>query len=189
MGRAGSRLSDYLSTLLIAVALVALVVLSRPRMSPASPAPLATAVPTPSPITVSVQGEVRSPGLYTLPPSSRAADAVKAAGGPTERADLTRVNLAAVLADGSQLVVRAVPASAPTSRRAARPTPEMPLPLDLNSATEAQLDALPGIGPTKARAIIEYRKRHGPFKRAEEIQQVKGIGPAIWEQIRDRVKV
>lgn len=188
MGRAGRWLGAYLSSLLIAIALVALVLLSRPRVSAETPTSLAPPVPTAGPVTVSVLGEVLTPGLYTLPASSRVIDAITAAGGPTVRADLTRINLAAILADGTQLVVRALPPPSATGRRTA-PTPATPLPINLNTATEAQLDALPGIGPAKARAIVEYRKVHGPFRRAEDVQKVKGIGPSIWNQIKDKVTV
>jgi competence protein ComEA len=132
-------------------------------------------------LTVDIAGAVRVPGLHRLPSGARIADAVAAAGGATDKADLALVNLAAPLADGEQIVVpeRGVAAAA----GAGSPT----APLDLNTATAEQLDALPGIGPATAQKIIDYRQAHGPFRTVDELDAVPGIGPARIDQLKGLV--
>jgi competence protein ComEA len=107
------------------------------------------------------------------------ADAVRAAGGLTRRADPLLVNLAAPVADGEQVVVaaRGSPAGA-ASGGAASGAPGSPAPVDLNSATAEELDALPGIGPVTAQKIVDYRRQHGPFTSVADLDAIAGIGPA-----------
>jgi competence protein ComEA len=133
-------------------------------------------------LTVDVAGAVRAPGLHRLAAGSRIADAVAAAGGATGKADLALVNLAAPLADGEQVVVP-VRGAAAAAGGAASPT----APLDLNTATAEQLDALPGIGPATAQKIIDYRQAHGPFRSVDELDAVPGIGPARIDQLKGLV--
>ncbi len=149
--------------------------------APCLPADEAGRLPTrtPSPLVVYVSGAVQHPhGVYTLPTGSLVRDAIRAAGGPTDDADLDAINLAKPLYPYEQVVVptRSAPAAAPTPASAA-------FPLDLNRATAAELEQLPGIGPSRARDIVAYRESHGPFASVEEIQQVPGIGPTTYARI------
>jgi competence protein ComEA len=140
----------------------------------------------PAELVVDVVGEVRRPGLYRLPAGSRVDDAVRRAQGATGRADLALVNLAAPLADGQQVVVpvrRAEAAAGPTETTSAGAGAIV----HLNSATLADLDGLPGIGPTTAQRILDYRQLHGSFQSVDELDAVSGIGPARLEQLRPLV--
>ena len=137
-------------------------------------------------LVVHVVGAVRRPGLYRLRDGSRISDAVGRAGGPTARADLTLVNLAAPLADGTQVVVPArLPAAAAPAAGGAAAAPAGPL--HLNTATAEQLDELPGVGPVTAEKIVAYRQKHGAFSSVDELDAIPGIGPARLEQLRELV--
>ncbi len=133
-------------------------------------------------LVVDVVGAVRLPGLHRLAQGTRIADAVAAAGGATAKADLALVNLAAPLADGEQIVVPARGAA-----QAAVAGGSATAPLDLNTATPEQLDALPGIGPATAAKIVSFRQAHGPFHSVDELDAVPGIGPARIEQLKGLV--
>jgi competence protein ComEA len=141
-------------------------------------------------LVVDVAGAVRRPGLYRLPQGSRIDNAIAAAGGATAKAQLDTVNLAAPVADGEQVLVpgSGVPA-APGGGAAAAPggAASPSAPLDLNTATADELDALPGIGPVTAQKIIAYRTAHGPFHAVDELQGVSGIGPAKMAQLKGLV--
>jgi competence protein ComEA len=155
-------------------------------------APLST-LPTPLTVRIHVAGAVVRPGVYSVSSSARVVDAVKAAGGATSRADLERINLAQTIVDTEQVFVpfrssrttkitvaprlrpsrTTVPVSVPTIPGA---TPTMGVPntsvtplINLNSATSEQLDTLPGVGPSTAKAIISYRNRKGPFGKVEDL--------------------
>jgi competence protein ComEA len=133
---------------------------------------------------VDVTGAVRRPGLVHLAQGTRVADALAAAGGATAKADTGLVNLAAPLADGEQVVVPsrgAAGAAAPAGPDAP------PAPVNLNTATVEQLDALPGIGPATAAKIVDFRQEHGFFHSVEELDAVPGIGPARIEQLKGLV--
>ncbi len=150
-------------------------------------------------IVVHVAGEVKNPGVYTLSTSARMIDAVLAAGGATARADLEVINLATPLIDSSQIYV-------PTKGSAERPVFARPQPgmngvqstqsspdsggvVNINRASVAELDALPGIGPSTAQAIVDYRTTNGPFGSPEDLLNVKGIGPAKFDAMRKLVGV
>jgi competence protein ComEA len=144
------------------------------------------AAPTPR-LVVHVVGAVRRPGLYRLRDGSRMADAVARAGGATRRADLSLVNLAAPVSDGSQVVVpRRAPPAAPGSAPAEDPAAAAG-PVHLNTATVEQLDELPGVGPVTAQKIVDYREQHGAFSSVDDLDAIPGIGPARLEQLRDLV--
>ena len=150
-------------------------------------------------IAVHVVGAVQQPGVYHLAAGSRGDDAVRSAGGATSQADLQRVNLAAVLVDGQQLWIprigeRLVPNTLPITLPNAAPSNAVPsngVPalVDINQATVADLDRLPGIGPSTARAIVDHRTRNGPFASVDDLLAVRGIGPAKLAELRALVRV
>jgi competence protein ComEA len=142
--------------------------------------PLVPATPAVAPrLVVHVAGAVKRPGLYRLAEGKRVADAVARAGGATAPADTAAINLAAPLADGMQVLVpRRGPAAAgkqPGGR------------VSLGSATLAELDALPGVGPVTAQKILDFRTQHGGFRSVDDLDAIPGIGPARIEQLRDVV--
>lgn len=147
---------------------------------PADPSPSAAAAGPP--LVVHVVGAVRRPGLYELRPGARVADAVRKAGGAAARGDLAGVNLAAPVADGVQIVVPA--RGAAVAAGAARPPGAK---VSLGSATLADLDALPGVGPVTAQKILDYRAAHGGFRSVDELDAIPGIGPARIDQLRELV--
>jgi competence protein ComEA len=136
-------------------------------------------------LVVDVAGAVRRPGLHALAPGTRIADALAAAGGATARADVNAVNLAAPVADGEQIVVPARGTGTAGGSSGATPSPTAPL--DLNTASLEQLDALPGIGPTTAQKILDYRQEHGSFHSVDELDAVAGIGQGRLEQLKGLV--
>jgi competence protein ComEA len=150
----------------------------------------ATATSIATSVVVDVTGAVANPGVYELPAGARVHHAVEAAGGAGVDADLAAVNLAAPLADGAQVYVPVVGAP---PRAGAPPGPAPPTtasgPLDLNRATAEQLDVLPGIGPSTAQAIVAHREEHGPYASVDALEDVRGIGPAKLDAIRDLVTV
>ena len=150
-------------------------------------------------IVVHVAGEVKNPGVYTLSNSARMIDAVLAAGGATARADLEVINLATPIMDSSQIYV-------PAKGAAERPVFARPQPgvngvqstqsspdsngvVNINRASVTELDALPGVGPSTAQAIVDYRTTNGPFGSPEDLLNVKGIGPAKFDAMRKLVGV
>ena len=141
-----------------------------------------------STIKVYISGQANLPGVYELPADSRADDALRAAGGPTSQADLDSVNLAKRLLDEDQIHIpsreEGRSATAPGSRASSPPGK-----LLLNTATAEELETLPNIGPSRAKAIIEYRDKNGPFARVDDLTNVSGIGTGILESIRDLVEV
>ena len=156
-------------------------------------APVRVATPKPAAaklLVIDVAGAVRRSGLYRLRSGSRIHDAIAAAGGPTPEAQLDTVNLAAPIADGEQILVpgrgaagAAAAAASPPAAAGSSPT----APLDLNTATLEQLEALPGIGPVTAQKILDYRQAHGAFHSVTELQGVPGIGPAHMAQLKGLV--
>ena len=135
-------------------------------------------------LVVYVVGAVRRAGLVRLPEGARVADALERAGGPTRRADLTLVNLAAPVADGQQVIV---PVRVPAGAEGASATPASGAKVSLASATLEQLDELPGIGPVTAQKILDWRQSHGPLRSVDDLDAIPGIGPARVEQLRELV--
>ena len=148
----------------------------------------------PQRIAVHVVGAVQQPGVYHFNAGARGDDALRAAGGPSGDADLRRVNLAATLYDGQQFVIprkgeqlaTTVPSSGGGFDREASNTPLL---VDLNRATVAELDQLPGVGPSTARAIVDHRARNGPFASVDDLLAVRGIGPAKLAELKPFVRV
>ena len=164
-----------------------------------------TSAGAPGGLLVHVVGEVAEPGLVTLPDGARVADAVEAAGGVTRKADLTAVNLARTVVDGEQLYVprpgEPVPGAAAGAGGPAGASGSAggatggsaggggTNTVDLNTADAAALEALPGIGPSIAQAIVEWRDTNGAFASVDELDDVPGIGPATLDELRDSARV
>lgn len=155
--------------------------------------------PTDAPIAVHVIGAVPRPGLYEFPKGARIQDAIEAAGGLLTTANADTLNLAALLEDGQQLdipykaglieaplAVPVLPSSDATPTVTANPEIDL---ININTATLEELDRLPGIGPTTAQKIIDYRETNGPFAAIEDIMNVSGIGPATFEDIKKLITV
>ena len=194
----------WVAGLLAALVVVGSTWVGRPQVEPAPVEPAPPAAPTaegpaatPSvgvaadtaaTVVVSVVGLVARPGLVTLPEGSRVADAVAAAGGLLPDADPASVNLAAVVADGEQVAV-GVPGAVTAAAAGGTTGASGSGPVDLNAATAADLDALPGIGPVLAQRIVEHREHSGPFRTVEQLDDVPGIGPATYAELAELVTV
>ena len=186
----------FLSVVGVVVFFVIYTILKRPE--PTSPPlvitlqPRPTAeppTPTPATIDVYVSGAVKNPDVYTLPFNSIVKDAVVAAGGATADADLDRINLATDLADQMQIYVpRKGEGEPPASPKGSAPAATSEK-ININTASVEELDKLPGIGPSIAGAIIDYRTANGPFKQIEDINEVKGIGDALFAKIKESITV
>lgn len=163
-----------------------------PTSSPASSSTVATTAAH-DVVVVHVAGAVTTPGVYRLPVGARVVDAIATADGLRPDADVDVLNQAAVLRDGERIYVPAMgEAVPPVAVGSASPRPvgtEAAVPLDLNAATADELDALPGVGPATAAAIVAYRDEHGPFAAIDDLAEVRGIGPAKLEALRDAVRV
>jgi competence protein ComEA len=143
-------------------------------------------------VTVHVAGAVKTPGVIALPVGARVIDAVEGAGGGLPDADLDHLNLAAKLVDGQRILVTKIGQVAPAGELDAGSGAggaEASAPIDLNNATSAQLETLPGIGPALAGAIIAERDRRGGFRSVNELREVRGIGEKRFGDLRDRVMV
>lgn len=148
--------------------------------------------PTEQPIIVQIAGAVPRPGVYALAKGSRVQDAISAAGGFLADADKTGINLARALDDGEQLEVPYLEGGSPvigTPLPASTESSSSAELIDINTASLAELDSLPGIGPTTAQKIIDYREQNGPFLAKEDIINVSGIGPGTYERLKDLITV
>ncbi|MBX9981804.1 MAG: hypothetical protein CK429_11065 [Mycobacterium sp.] len=216
-GRGGAIALAVIAALAV---LITVFTLARDRPSPVTSAklppvervsstgPKASSTPGPDrPVVVSVVGLVHKPGLVTLAPGARIADALQAAGGPVDGADTVGLNMARPLGDGEQIVVGlaptagkppvlgssvgtggpAAPAGGPST--SGRPKPGPRDAVDLNTATVEQLDGLPGVGPVMAAAIVAWRQAHGRFTNVDQLAEVDGIGPARLDKLRSLVRV
>jgi competence protein ComEA len=159
---------------------------SIPTDTPAEPA-------KPETVVVYISGAVRAPDVYQLPASARLKDLVLAAGGLSDDADPENVNLAERLTDGQHIRVPRLGETPPVAEEtgpgaADEPTESGGL-LNINTASAAELDGLPGIGQSFAERIIEYRTANGPFKSTDDLRNVKGIGPALFAKIAPLITV
>ncbi|GAB3983324.1 hypothetical protein GCM10029978_089680 [Actinoallomurus acanthiterrae] len=157
--------------------------------SPAMPTVAATPTSSSSssPVLIDVAGKVRHPGVVSLPAGARVIDAIKAAGGVRPGAETGTLNLARRVVDGEQILVGVDVPPAPAAPPGA--TAPSGTPVDLNTASAAQLDQLPGVGPVLAQRIVDYRTQHGPFRSVEELRQVSGIGAAKFGDLKGLVIV
>jgi competence protein ComEA len=181
------------------------------KLPPVDLAATASRSPSPAahpnqPVVVSVVGLVHTPGLVTLAPGSRIADALKAAGGTTDGADTIGLNMARQVDDGEQIVVGLAPvkgqpavlgssvspgstAPVPTNSASRPPKGGPAQTINLNTATVQQLDTLPGVGPVMAAAIVAWRQANGKFTSVDQLGEVDGIGPGRLEKLRPLVRV
>lgn len=166
------------------------------------PAPIVIQPPpptaTPAPIKVFVNGAVNLPGVYELPLHSRVEEAVRLAGGVTASADLRTLNLAALLSDGAQLYVATTDQNDQAAENsgafllnnsASAEATSTNAKIDLNTATLAELETLPGVGPSTAQKILSYREDVGRFNQIEDVMNVSGIGEAKFATMRDFITV
>jgi competence protein ComEA len=170
------------------------------ELVPGTPVPLASAgaaagpslAPSPSgsavtELVVHVLGDVRRPGLVHLPAGARVADAIAAAGGLTSRGSSGALNLARAVVDGEQIVVSPDAQPAPAAEAPAPGSPGAVV--DLNTATAAELDTLPGVGPVMSARILEWRTAHGRFASVEQLREISGIGERTFERLAPLVRV
>jgi competence protein ComEA len=183
---------------LLATGLV-LLVASRPRGQPITLRP----APTAAPLVVYITGAVNHPGVYNLLINSRVNDALAAAGGIAPEGDATLLNLAAPLHDGERIWVPAQTTPTPTmpvlpteTNRTQKPTatptlvpPSPQHPLNINTASLQELQTLPGIGPTRAQQIIDYRQANGLFMAPEDLMKIPGIGTGTFAKLKDLITV
>lgn len=139
-----------------------------------------------SKLIINVAGKVKSPGVYQLPPGSRVIDAIEAAGNHLKGVDISDINLARLLVDGEQILVggNRIQSSKSVARKITVDNP-----LDINRATLAQLDTLPGIGPVTAQRIIDYRNKVGRINALDELKKISGLGGAKFEEIKSLLRV
>lgn len=157
-------------------------------------APVRAMSVTETAVHVQVDGAVRKPGLYRVAAGGRLADAIAAAGGPLPGAQLATLNLAARATDGEHLHVPARAEPVPVKRVKMKVVKRKGLkrpvtPVDLNSATAAQLDTLPGVGPSMIGRILAVRKRLGRFHEIDELREVPGIGAKRLAKLRPLVVI
>jgi competence protein ComEA len=184
-----------LAAAILGAVAVSLAVLALPRppapqilvqQPPARPVASAL-VPTPvlTLIVVHLSGEIMVPGIYQLPVGARIDDAVRVAGGVTANGDVNRLNLAARLADGQHVVVpRKTDPVAVSAMTSASPAAVR---INVNEATVAELDGLPGVGPVTAQRIVAYRQQHGPFTRIDELRDAKLVNQVTFDKIKDLI--
>lgn len=135
---------------------------------------------------INVAGKVKNPGVYQLPPGSRVVDALEAAGQQLKGVDISDINLARVLVDGEQILIGS---NRTVSGKVDAKKITIDNPLDINRATIAQLDTLPGIGPVTAQRIIDYRTKAGRINAVDELKKISGLGGVKFEEIKALLRV
>jgi len=137
-------------------------------------------------IKVEMAGAVKAPGVYDLPKGIHLVDAITVAGGATEGADVSKLNLALVLKDGQKINIPSSATQNPATFNLISGSTSL---LDINTATAEQLMALPQIGEQKAQAILNYRNDHGPFQVLDDLMEVPGIGESIFEAVKNLITI
>jgi len=173
--------------------------LSLPKADPASPEMSSDATPSTTsagPLLVHAAGAVVHPGVVQVPQGARVADVVVAAGGPTGNADLEQINLAERVTDGERVYVprqgeagSVLASSGGAASSGAAVSKGADTIVNLNEASEIELETLPGVGPATAQAILDYRTEHGRFRSVDDLLNVRGIGPSKLEQIKPHARV
>jgi competence protein ComEA len=187
-GRRGLRALAVVAVLVMAGAAV-FAWRSRPQAEPVSPRPavsIPVSSPSPSGIVVAVSGRVQHPGLVRLQSGARVADAIAAAGGVLPDTDLATVNLARKVVDGELILVGVAPLAGGGAAAASGGAGGQ---VNLNTATLAEFDTLPGVGPVLAQRIVDYRTKHGGFRSVDELRQIDGVGDARYAELKDLVTV
>ena len=163
----------------------------QPEITITSPPSTATPLPSPTscPLRVYVSGAVAQPDVYELPAGSIVKDAIEAAGGATSEADLDRINLALSVADGQHIYVprqgEEIPLISQPTKPSVTTSSKAGGQININTASQSEIETLPGIGPSKAQGIIENR----PYGSIEEIKKVPGIGEATFQKLKDLITV
>lgn len=184
-GETVNRRLILLVGLAVAAVVAILVSLNSAKPVPSKPSGLNSSMPIVLPdCYVHVVGEVAKPGIYDLPSDSRVFDAIFAAGGFSDKADQSSINLARTVSDGEQIIVLAkgVAIEANFSNSA-------PKVISLNRASQVELEELPGVGPTLAARIIDWRLANGGFKKIEDLKKVTGIGNKLFVQIKAKASI
>jgi competence protein ComEA len=155
---------------------------------PGAAHPAVSPTSTPTLLIVDVAGQVLKPGVYEFAEGERVVDAIERAGGPMPKADLSLLNLAAPLVDGTQILVPKTGPAVTGVPGGAMPGSSSAL-ININTASATELETLSGIGEVLSATIVEYRTQNGPFASVDDLLDVSGIGPATLEEIRDQVTV
>jgi competence protein ComEA len=155
---------------------------------PGAAQPAVSPTSSPALLIVDVAGAVRTPGVYEFAEGERVVDAIERAGGPRPKADLSLLNLAAPLVDGTQILVPKIGPAVTGVPGETAPGSATGL-ININTASATELETLSGIGEVLAATIVEYRTQNGPFASVDDLLDVSGIGPATLEEIRDQVTV
>ena len=195
--RASSSELGLLALLGVGIVGICVLVVVRTSDPPAPPitretmaaAPAVSPTVATKPVMVHVAGEVAHPGVYELPEGSRINDAIAAAGGPLEGADGNHVNLAAPVTDGQKITLTKPGEVPPPDDSASGAVPGPGAKVNINTATQAQLEELPSVGPVLAQRIIAHRQTKGRFTNVRQLMEVSGVGPKKFEGLKDLVTV
>jgi len=187
----GYILITVINVIILGVVIVFLRRPQPPELIVTPPPPTATPLPTPTPppVQVYVSGAVTHPDVYELPTESIVKDAIEAAGGATSEADLDRINLALPVADGQHVYVpqrgEESPPISPPTESSSTTSGQAEGKININTASQSEIETLPGIGPSRAQGIIENR----PYDSIEDIQKVPGIGEVTFQKLKDLITV
>lgn len=182
-----TNILNYVFAILFGIGVAGIILLLNKKPKPEMIAILPTFTDTP--MVVYIVGQVKQPGLYELDQGSRISDLVDTAGGFTDKADTTAVNLASFLMDGQQIIIPNIEDAHLDSQLASSSDHDPGFPININSCQKEDLMTLPGIGEIKAEAILAYREENGAFEVIEDIMKVSGIGETIFESIKDKITV